>query len=52
MGRQWRVPDVSYPNICVTRRILERVRVRYLELGLGLVMMLGLGVSVRVMGQS
>jgi len=46
------VPDVSYPNLFVTRRFapgyLKMVRVRYVELGLGLVLVLRLGVSVRV----
>ena len=51
-----RLPDVSYPNLFVTRRfvhgVLKEVMVRYLELGLGLglVLMLELGVSARVSG--
>ena len=50
------MPDVSYPNLFVTRRlvpcVLNKVMVRYSKLGLGLVLMLGLGASVRVLGYS
>jgi len=53
-GVSTRVPDVSYPNLFVIRRLVPGVLkegwVRYLELGLGLVLMRGLGVSVRVSG--
>jgi len=47
---QNRVPDVSYPNLFVTRRfvpgVLKRNRVRYL----GYALVLRLGVSVKVSG--
>jgi len=40
VGHSEKMPDVSYPNLFVTERIvpafLSRVRVRYLGLGLGL----------------